>query len=249
MNKNLKLFTSDQDRLAFEDSNSYERPYVSAVSGDAHFNKLITGTIENPSIGEVNVQNGDYFDRISLQKNISIGSGRNNILSFPFDVTINELREAFYPYKIDKVKFASDLTCGIKVDSQGVITRDSWNSDNIRTIANYSKKDGTLIIPAGKPFMLLVNVKDEFQKIAMTLTFKNKTIVINNSLISENIPQTDWYFVGTPFKNKTNATGLYTASESDFVIISNGTFYRSQSLSTAATCSGWFEYRGPVPSE
>ena len=247
MIKHLKQFTSDSDRQDFEGSQSYERPYIASVNGTAHFNKLITGTIENPAVGEVNVQNGDYFDIISLPRSINIGKSRSNILCFPFNITINELREAFYPYRVGNVKFASDYICNFKVDSQGIITRESWNADNLHSIDNYQKKDGTLIIPAGKPFFVEVNIADEYQKIAMTLTFRNKTIVIQNSLVQENIPQSNWYLVGTPFKIKSDATQLSTAS--NVIGISNGIIVRANLGASIASFAGWLEYRGPVPSE
>ena len=246
MNKNLKLFTSDQDRLAFEDSNSYERPYVSAVSGDAHFNKLITGTIENPAIGELNVQDGDYFDRISIQKKLTIGgtgnSAYSNIMCFPFDITINELREALLPYKLHYIYFSSEMSCSRKVDNQGNII---WSEGNLST--NSQLKDDNLIIQSGKPFVVQVSVNDSKQILSTTLTFKNKTISIKNSLIQENVPQSDWYFVGTPFKVSATITGLSTASQ--IMAISNGSIVRGNiSTVNMAMCSGWFEYRGPVPS-
>ena len=249
MNKNLKLFTSDQDRLAFEDSNSYERPYVSAVSGDAHFNKLITGTIENPAIGEVNVQNGDYFDRISIQKSLIIGNPPGgaflNFLCFPFDTTVGEIREALGNYKLSQIGFASDLNMVCPIQSDGSL---GWQGNSMSyTVTQYSE---TLLIPAGRPIFIVVNHNKQSKEIvSVTLTFKNKTIIVGNSLVSEQTRASNWYFVGNPFRCYMNASGLSTAT--NVLIVASGGMQRSSNIdiAKAATCSGWIEYRGPIPSE
>lgn len=247
MNKNLKLFTSDQDRLAFEDSNSYERPYVSAVSGDAHFNKLITGTIENPTIGEVNVQDGDYFDRISVQKKIYTGNNNNNgyvnILCFPFDITVNELREALNGHKLTFICFGSNVNISaIQVNSQGLI-------NSVKISLQSTLYDGTTIISAGTPIVICVDFRNSSPSSSIfTLTFKNKTININNSLISSQTTNSNCYLVGSPFRSTVDATGLSTGT--NVLFCSSGAIVKSVSMSSnVATCSGWIEYRGPVPSE
>lgn len=245
MNKNLKLFTSDQDRLAFEDSNSYERPYVSAVSGDAHFNKLITGTINNPAIGEVNVQNGDYFDRISLQKGLVIGGLNVNFLCFPFDVTFNEIREALQGYKINYLILPSELTMSAVATENGYFK-------NINGSIHLTEHDGNTLILAGTPILVTINREHPSSAsiVRLTLTFKNKTIVINSSLTSTQTAVQNWYVVGNQFKCQVGSTGLSTANTVFIVDATTGQLMQSTNLSvTSATCSGWVEYRGPVPSE
>ena len=254
MLENIKLFATDTDRSTYEEGDNYIEPYVSLVDGvdNVNYDKLIIGTINNPSIGTVNVKNGDYFDRISVQKRLVIGTSENNkmcsnFLCFPFDITINELREALGSHKLSYIYFASQLEIKFPVLNTGEISWVNAYSNIKLNVLNYN--DNT-VIQAGTPILVIIDYnKQSEEQIQFLFTFKNKTISFGDSLISYPTQSSNWYFVGSPFRNRINKTGLSTASQG--ILTNNGLLAKSTSMnnSTCATCSGWIEYRGPVPSE
>jgi len=101
-----------------------------------------------------------------------------NFLCFPFDITINELRYALGTYKLSNIKFASDLNIYCDVKSDGSL---QWSGNVITT--EQHEYDGNTVILAGCPMLIAVNTnKQNKQAVAFTLTFRNKTISIGNSL-------------------------------------------------------------------
>lgn len=244
MLENIKLFATDNDRSTYEEGDNYTEPYVSLVDGidNVNYDKLIIGTIDNPSIGTVNVQNGDYFNRISVSKKIYIGGGVN-FLCFPFDITINDLRQALGNYKLSNIYLGQDIELSIQVTSNNM----TWNQETGLTLTERKYNQNT-VIPSGCPIFICINSGQSSEAVTFTFTFKNKTISIGNSLTSVQCKTTTWYFVGSPFKNSVGTTGLSTCSR--VLGVSNGQIIKTTNLqATSGTCSAWLEYRGPIPSE
>lgn len=258
MNEHLKLFSSDADRQTFEASNAYERPYCSKVDNNSHYNVLIVGTIVNPSIGQVNVQNGDYFDNISVTKGLLIGDPDSthttcniNFLCFPFNITFEELKYNLKDYKITCIGFADDMTYNIP-DEEIINNDGTLNGRNYAPKLDFKKYNTNTIITANRPFWIVINHnRSEEQLVNFTFTFKNKTISISNNLTAEQLHnKPGWYFVGAPFR--INPSTLGTNPLEQVIIVSRvngkGGLYRSGNKSpNIATCSGWIEYRGSFP--
>jgi hypothetical protein len=208
---------------------------VKRVTQDVFLPDSVTFTSAN--IGEYNVMDGQTCDFEFTKKchnAYNVNSKYINFMTFPFDYTVNEMKEALEGHEIELKRF------------KGIETFEIYENGTVHEInVNLGESlNDNEIIKAGHPIILLIDKDESTHTLSnYTFRFKNKKIVLND-IVSEHI-QHDWYFVGNIAKNKANCTGLATATNT-LIIGSNGYQFGTATANLGA-CGGFLEYRGEKP--
>lgn len=192
-------------------------------------------TAESAESGIINIFEGQKLNRIVISKKIWKGHN-GNMLSFPFDISVKELKEALAPVEIYGIYYSTGFESHVTFKEDHTI-----NNGTFALLNDESITDST-IIKAGTPFGFTIDEEGSVVQATDHLEFKNKTIHLLN-MVQKPCKSDGWYLVGSMVKQHPN-TGLATCPQ--MLAVGNNGGFSKGNIQTAniAAFSAWLEYRG-----